>query len=102
MRLGAGDDTWRSNQTGAGRRVYCLPGRLHRDEDGLYSADTLTSIEHRHHLQLDQRRGHVCWETNVVPVPDNQTLPVGTLGVIIEQSDLTVEEFVLLLRGKKP
>jgi predicted RNA binding protein YcfA (HicA-like mRNA interferase family) len=37
-----------------------------------------------------------------VPVHGNRTLAIGTIEGIIEQAELTVEEFEALLRGKKP
>lgn len=37
-----------------------------------------------------------------VPVHANRTLPIGTLEGIIAETEMTVDEFTTLLRGKKP
>lgn len=34
-----------------------------------------------------------------VPVHANRTLPVGTIDAIIDEADLTVEQFIAMLRG---
>ncbi|MGH2616540.1 MAG: type II toxin-antitoxin system HicA family toxin [Thermomicrobiales bacterium] len=37
-----------------------------------------------------------------VPVHGNRTLPIGTLEGIIDEAEMTVEEFAAMLRGKRP
>ena len=37
-----------------------------------------------------------------VPVHGDDTLPVGTIGGIIDDAGLSVDEFVALLRGRRP
>jgi predicted RNA binding protein YcfA (HicA-like mRNA interferase family) len=56
----------------------------------------LDRIRGSHHITIapDER-------TVSVPVRGNQTLPVGTIGGIIEDPEMTVDEFVALLRRNK-
>ncbi len=56
----------------------------------------LERIRGSHHIMIspDDR-------TVSVPVHGNQTLPVGTIGGIIEDAEMTVDEFVALIRRDK-